>query len=135
MFAAAIGAFLDIICETFNSQGIPALIDINGKYFEGMSDYPKMTHGDIEDMDITKVSTFIKDMTGIGVLVPDDGLEDYIRQAGHLPGRTSDTRETSPARKGQQEQEQPPEPEGSTDMGEIPDGTQEEAKKRLGRCV
>lgn len=135
LFAAAIGAFLDIICETFNSQGIPALIDINGKYFEGISDYPKMTHGDIEDMDITKVSTFIKDMTGIGVLVPDDGLEDYIRQAGHLPGRTSDTRETSPARKGQQEQEQPPEPEGSTDMGEIPDGKQEEAKKRLGRCV
>jgi len=135
LFAAAIGAFLDIICETFNSQGIPALIDINGKYFEGISDYPKMTHGDIEDMDITKVSTFIKDMTGIGVLVPDDGLEDYIRQAGHLPGRTSDTRETSPARKGQQEQEQPPEPDSGTDMGEIPDGKQEEAKKRLGRYI
>ena len=37
-----------------------------------------MTHGDIEDMDITKVSAFLKDMTGIGLLVPDDGLEDYI---------------------------------------------------------
>ena len=82
LFAVAIGAFLDIICETFNSQGIPALIDINGQHFAGITEYPKMTHGDIEDADITKVASFIKDMTGIGVLVPDDGLEDYIRQVG-----------------------------------------------------
>lgn len=137
LFAAAIGAFLDIICETFNSQGIPALIDINGKYFEGISGYPKMTHGDIEDMDITKVSTFIKDMTGIGVLVPDDGLEDYIRQAGHLPERTSDTRETDSIRQKQQEKEQPPEPEEApgTDAGEIPGEETGVAKKRLGRCI
>ena len=43
-------------------------------------------------------------MTGIGVLVPDDGLEDYIRQVGHLPERTSDTRELDDARQTQQEQ-------------------------------
>lgn len=137
LFAAAIGAYLDIICETFNSQGIPALIGINGKYFEGISGYPKMTHGDIEDMDITKVSTFIKDMTGIGVLVPDDGLEDYIRQAGHLPERTSDTRETDSIRQKQQEKEQPPEPEEApgTDVGEIPGEETMAAKKRLGRCI
>lgn len=107
LFAVAIGAFLDIICETFNSQGIPALIDINGQHFAGITEYPKMTHGDIEDADITKVASFIKDMTGIGVLVPDDGLEDYIRQVGHLPERTSDTRELDRTRRDQQEQNQP----------------------------
>ena len=37
----ACGAFLDIICETFNSQAIPALIDINGEHFKGITDYPK----------------------------------------------------------------------------------------------
>ncbi len=137
LFAAAIGAFLDIICETFNSQGIPPLIDINGKYFEGITAYPKMVHGDIEDMDIAKVAAFIKDMAGIGVLVPDDALEDYIRQAGHLPGRTSDTRELASARQQQQEQWQPPEPGGpaGTDKESIPDGNTEAAKKRLGRCL
>jgi len=137
LFAVAIGAFLDIICETFNSQGIPALIDINRQHFAGITEYPKMTHGDIEDADITKVSAFIKDMVGIGVLVPDDGLEDYIRQAGHLPGRTYDT--MGPERKRQQEQSQPPEPEtagdASPDAGddEIPEETVEAAKRRLGR--
>jgi len=147
LFAAAIGAFLDIICETFNSQGIPALIDINGEHFAGITEYPKMTHGDIEDMDITKVSAFLKDMTGIGLLVPDDGLEDYIRQVGHLPERTSDTRSIDGRRKDLQEQNEPPEPEtaagekpedgSSGTAGEIPDEDEkaEAAKKRLGRSV
>ena len=135
LFAMACGAFLDIICETFNSQGIPSLIDINGAYFNGITDYPKLTHGDIEDVDITKISTFIKDMTGIGVLVPDDGLEDYIRQVGHLPKRTVDSREWEEKRERQQEQNQPPEIERES-KGNQPEEQEilrEEAKKRLGR--
>lgn len=139
LFAVAIGTFLDIICETFNSQGIPSLIDINGEHFAGITEYPKMTHGDIEDADITKVSAFLKDMTGIGLLVPDDGLEDYVRQVGHLPKRTLDTRTISPQRQRQQEQNQPPETEtaaGSNEKGEgeeISDNVVEAAKRRLGR--
>ena len=140
LFAVAIGAFLDIICETFNSQGIPSLIDINGDHFKGITEYPRMTHGDIEDADITKVAQFIKDMTGIGVLVPDDGLEDYIRQVGHLPDRTSDTRTTDEKRQRQQEQNQPPEPEtaaGSEENedfeDEVPEEKRKAAKRRLGR--
>ena len=98
-----------------------------------------MTHGDIEDADITKVAAFIKDMTGIGVLVPDDGLEDYIRQVGHLPERTSDTRELDRTRQDQQEQNQPPEPETAAgtepneDDEEIPEDKVKAAKRRLGR--
>lgn len=139
LFALTVGAFLDIICETFNNQGIPPLIDINGQHFAGITDYPKMTHGDIEDADVTKVSAFIKDMTGIGVLVPDDGLEDYIRQVGHLPERTADDRQIDGERKEQQEQNQPPDPKTaagkeSNEKGEeIPEDATEAAKKRLGR--
>ncbi len=134
MFAMAIGAFLDIICETFNSQGIPSLIDINGQHFAGITDYPKMTHGDIEDADITKVSAFIKDMTGIGVLVPDDGLEDYIRQVGHLPERTADTRQADRKREEKQEENQPPTAAGSKkEQEDIPDDIVAAAKRRLGR--
>lgn len=138
LFAVAIGAFLDIICETFNSQGIPSLIDINGKHFAGITEYPKMTHGDIEDADIIKLAAFIKDMTGIGVLIPDDSLEDYIRQAGHLPERTSDTRRIDGTRQKQQEQNQPPEPKTAAGNNQdVEDDETEEvieqAKKRLGR--
>lgn len=142
LFAMACGAYLDIIAETFNSQGIPSLIDINGDHFKSITGYPTLTHGDIEDADIQKVSTYIKDMVGIGVLIPDDGLEDYIRQIGNLPERVEsndNARRTPEARQYQQEQNQPPEPEtaagtSSKEKGEeIPDSVVEAAKKRLGR--
>ena len=92
LFAMAIGAYLDIICEEFNNKAIPALIDINGDHFKGITDYPKLTHGDIEDPNLAEVSTFIKDMTGIGVIIPDDELEDYARRVGHLPSRVETVR-------------------------------------------
>jgi hypothetical protein len=142
LFAMACGAYLDIIAETFNSQGIPSLIDINGDHFKGITGYPTLVHGDIEDADIQKVSAYIKDMVGIGVLIPDDGLEDYIRQIGNLPERVEsndNARRTPEARQYQQEQNQPPEPEtaagtSSKEKGEeIPDSVVEAAKKRLGR--
>ena len=141
LFAMASGAFLDIICETFNNQGIPSLIDINGKHFEGITDYPKMTHGDIEDMDIAKVSTFIKDMTGIGALIPDDGIEDFIRQIGHLPSRVSDTRTSSELRDNQStgyqmftdKDDQKDKVGIEDDDFEVAEDVVQAAKRRLGR--
>jgi phage gp29-like protein len=141
LFAVAIGAFLDVICETFNKQAIPRLIDINGEHFTGVTDYPYMVHGDIEDADIEKVGTFIKDMTGIGVLVPDDDLEDFVRQVGHLPNRTKtyDNRDISEERRRLQNQNEPPEPntaagkDDNSTTEEFVEDVVEEAKKRLGR--
>lgn len=134
LFSMAIGAYLDIICETFNSQGIPQLIDVNGSRFDGITDYPKLAHGDIENADIQKLASYIKDMTGVGILVPDDGLEDYVREAAGLPERTSDTRTIDDKRVKQQNQNQPP------DLGleeeeeeELPEETIKSAKTRLGR--
>lgn len=134
LFAMAIGAYLDIICETFNSQGIPSLIDINGSHFEGITDYPKLAHGDIENADIQKLAAYIKDMTGVGILVPDDALEDYVREAANLPDRTSDTRVISDERRKQQYQNEPPavSPEEAEEE-ELSEGQIEAAKKRLGR--
>ncbi len=87
LFSLAIGAYLDVICETFNTQGIPRLIDLNGEAFHGITDYPKMTHSDIEDRDLTELSNFLEKMVGIGILVPDDQLEDFVRTEGNLPER------------------------------------------------
>lgn len=87
LFALAIGTYLDIICETFNNQGIPRLIDINGDHFKGITEYPKMTHGDIEDANLDKLANFVNSMVGAGVLIPDEPLEDYVRRAGNLPAK------------------------------------------------
>ena len=132
LFSMAIGAYLDIICETFNSQGIPQLIDVNGSHFDGITDYPKLAHGDIENADIQKLASYIKDMTGVGILVPDDGLEDYVREAAGLPERTSDTRTIDDKRVKQQNQNEPPDL-GLEEEEELPEETIKSAKTRLGR--
>lgn len=87
MFALAVGTYLDVICEVFNNQAIPRLIDINGDHFNGITDYPTMRHGDIEDANLEKVGAFLQQMTGSGLLTPDDDLEDYVRQIANLPER------------------------------------------------
>lgn len=140
LFSMAICAFLDIICQTFNSQGIPALIDINGDHFAGVTDYPLLTHGDIEDVDLATVATFIKDMTSIGVIIPDESLEDYVRQLGKLPKRTTDTVPMEARRAAQQQGNEPPEPETAAGKGHDGEEGFEDngsrvnaARKRLGR--
>ena len=140
LFSMAICAFLDIICQTFNSQGIPALIDINGDRFAGVTDYPRLTHGDIEDVDLATVATFIKDMTSIGVIIPDESLEDYVRQLGKLPKRTTDTVPMEARRAAQQQGNEPPEPETAACKGHDGEEGFEDngshvsaARKRLGR--
>lgn len=133
LFSVAISSFLDIICETFNSQAIPSLIDINGSYFEGITDYPKMSHGDIEEKDIQKVGQYIKDMVGIGILVPDDGIEDYVRDVGGLPERTADTRVEDPERIRQRNQSHPPEEEREKENDEPTEEEVRAAKSRIGR--
>lgn len=140
LFSMAICVFLDIICQTFNSQGIPALIDINGDHFAGVTDYPRLTHGDIEDVDLATMATYIKDMTSIGVIIPDESLEDYVRQLGKLPKRTTDTVPMEARRAAQQQGNEPPEPETAAGKGHDGEEGFEDngshvsaARKRLGR--
>ena len=85
IFALAIGAYLEVICEVFNNQAIPRLIDANGEKFKGITDYPVMTHGDIEEVDIVQLATYIEKLVGVGLLTPDEELEKMLRRAGNLP--------------------------------------------------
>lgn len=87
LFSTAIGTYLDIICDVFNNQAIPRLIDMNGEHFKGITAYPEMKHGDIEDVDIQKLGAFIQQVVGCGALTPDEGLEDHMREVAKLPKR------------------------------------------------
>ena len=89
LFSMAIGAYLDMICETFNRKAIPELIELNRKHFSD-ADYPKLVHGDIETQDLAKLGAFLKDMSGIGLITPDDTLEEYLREQAGLPTKVDD---------------------------------------------
>ena len=131
MFSLAIGAFLDIICEEFNKKAIPYLVDVNGEHFGGITDYPELVHGDIETQDLGKLGDYIQKMTGIGVLQPDSGLEDFVRQQAGLPERLDEYTEpnmTPPHRTQGEENTQDIE-----DTMTEENGRAEAAQKRLGR--
>jgi len=134
MFTTAISTFLDIICETFNNKGIPSLIDINGEHFNNITDYPRLTHGQVEEVDVVAMADFIQKMVGSGIIIPDGELEDYIRQIANLPEKTEIEQQTvNPKRDGTNRQD------GADSGAEEPSDDEpteeeiEEAKKRLGR--
>ena len=68
LFSVALGAFLDLICEVFNKQAIPRLIDINGEHFAGITGYPTLIHGDIETQNLGELGQFVSQMVGIGAI-------------------------------------------------------------------
>lgn len=141
IFALAIGTYLDVICEVFNNQAIPRLIDLNGDHFKGITDYPKMTHGDIEEKDLQQFAAFIKEMVGAGIIVPDETLEEEVRRVGGLPEKTDTEtpREVQPGEKEPQEPKNSPQNAPAPKQGETPADDEKdaqqavEAKKSLGR--
>ena len=86
---------------------------MNGAHFDAITDYPQLAHGDVDKRDITKLSTFLKDMVGVGILIPDEDLEDYVREVANLPERTlsDDPRNKDEQREAQRRS---PEKEGKT---------------------
>lgn len=84
-FFLAISSYLDIIVEVINNQAIPALINLNGDHFSGITDYPTMSHSKIEKRDLAELSSYITSLVGCGVLSPDNELEKYLRQEADLP--------------------------------------------------
>ena len=121
LFGVALGAFLDLICEVFNNQAIPRLIDINGEHFAGITDYPILTHGDIETQDLGQLGEFVSKMVGIGAITPDESMEDYLRLAADLPERDPET-----AYMGNQKPPEQP-PDGGAGDGKEQQGNEPEA--------
>lgn len=83
LFSTSIGAFLDIIAETFNRFAIPRLFALNS--FQ-MSDYPKIEHGDLEAVDLKVLGDYLTQLAQAGMpLFPDPELEKYLRKVANLP--------------------------------------------------
>lgn len=79
MFATAIGSFLDSDCEVINRHAIPRLLAINGMPTENP---PKLTHGDIESVDLTELGDFISKLSGAGVSLSPEILSYTLENAG-----------------------------------------------------
>jgi len=83
LFATALWAWVMSIANVFNRDLLPRWWALNGWNEDKM---PKIVPGDIETPNLQELASYLTALSGIGVqLLPDDNLEDYLRQAAGLP--------------------------------------------------
>ena len=87
LFNVAMGTYLQMICEVFNNQAIPRLIQLNGDTFKGITAYPELINGEIEAYNLGELGEFLKHTVLSGLITPDENLEDHLRMVADLPER------------------------------------------------
>ena len=85
MFAMAIGTYMEVICEAFNTQAIPQLIELNETHFKGITAYPKLIHGDVEQEDLQAFGDLVSKLVGSGVITPGEELAKEVCRRVGLP--------------------------------------------------
>jgi hypothetical protein len=84
LFSTALSAFLDLIVGEINLQAIPRLVLLNGW---SLKDCPTLQHGKIDTTDLSKLGSFLKQLSDAGMNVfPNQLLEKYLLETAGLPG-------------------------------------------------
>ncbi|ODN41229.1 phage portal protein family protein [Piscirickettsia litoralis] len=78
----SISAYLDMIKGVFNSHAIPRLFDLNGDLAEEL---PTLDYEEVKDIDVAELSTALSQLVPIGVISPDESLEETVRESLNLP--------------------------------------------------
>lgn len=133
LFSVALDSYLDIICEVFNNQGIPRLIGMNAEHFRGITDYPWLKHSSVDAPNLKDLSAYIKELTGCGVILPDEALEDYVRETGNLPERMEAQQFDRNAGRQQRQQSDSIDTEDIADEDAEDEKQAQQARKRLER--
>lgn len=92
LFSSALESFLDQIASVFNTYALPRLFKLNA--FQGMTDWPKLCHGPVEDIDLETLAAMITALGHAGAPlfagdVEDKLLNAIIERMG-LPSLTAD---------------------------------------------
>jgi hypothetical protein len=82
LFSMALGAYLDVITETFNMFGINRLMQLNRVDPEL---WPILVHGDIETPDLDNLGKYITSLAMTGMLPVDDSIRNKLLEIANLP--------------------------------------------------
>ena len=82
LFMAAVESWIRLIAEVFNTHAIPRLMALNG--FD-TARIPTLTYGQVTQVDLTELGSFLNNLTTSQLLTPDNNLEDYLRELAGMP--------------------------------------------------
>ncbi len=120
-FLMAVGAFADIIAETFNTYAIPRLLKLNGM---DVTAAPQLVHGQLGAPDIQQIADFIQKVAGPGFIQPDDEIEKWLRGLVNAPELTDETIQAREEREAKSSKPEPGQPgqQPIQDGAPLPDG-------------
>lgn len=83
LFASAVGAFADVIADTFTRFAIRPLLQLNGLKPDGVA----LQHGPLSHLQLKEIGEFLARVTGAGLLDAegDAGLEAWVRELIDAP--------------------------------------------------
>jgi hypothetical protein len=82
LLVVGLASILETILDTISDDAIPELCQLNGIRPE---DYPRLGHGDIKAPNLAALAAFLQAMSGVGLMTPDDGAEQWARDLVGMP--------------------------------------------------
>lgn len=86
LWTMAVESVASSISSTFNKFAIEKLLRWNGM---DVRHPPQLVFGDVSQVDLAALGPFIQQMVAAGVLIPGAALDEYVRQAAHIPQEPS----------------------------------------------
>lgn len=81
LFAVAVGAFLDSMCDVIERGAFRQLVRLNGWPTELT---PKLEHGDIESVDLTELGAYVLNLSRAGIEFDAEEVA-WLKEAGSIP--------------------------------------------------
>ena len=82
LWTMSVDAIAKSIAEVINNYAIPRLMKLNGM---DPTLTPQLTYGQVSHVDLGELADYIQKLVAAGAIIPDEGLEAYLREQGSLP--------------------------------------------------
>jgi hypothetical protein len=82
LFTMSIDSLCKTIADTINAHAVPRLMRLNGMDTKRP---PRLVYSEVANVELGEVADFISKMATAGIIAPDPGLEDYLRELAGLP--------------------------------------------------
>lgn len=82
LFTMSIDSIAKTIADTVNAHAVPRLMRLNGM---DATRPPRLSYSEVANVDLAELSDFVSKMATAGVIAPDPGMEDYLREVAGLP--------------------------------------------------
>lgn len=90
LLVLAVESMMQDIANPINNDLIPQTLAMNGwKLSE--EDMPKFVFDDLDDVDLETLGKFLQRVTAVGLITPDRGLENHLRESAFLPENAYDS--------------------------------------------